>query len=219
MERHVKDPFVESLGERKPRLQEDVHHRQVVAENVGVERLHAALPRQFREPLEHARPESVPLQGIGNRERHFGPLGPHRVAVVAGDSAQPPRPLGDDDHVPGIVDGRDPGGLGEIEVRNRHEAVVQAALRESTEQAEHRDGVVGSDRAEAEGRAVPEDDVRLDVGGIENCSHASDQSTQQATTKSLDFPVVFDLSPSCCRIFGGGIRLRWHAGCNDQRRR
>ena len=100
VERDMEHALLEPLRQREPGLQEHVHHREVVAEHVGVEGAHAAVAADFGEALQHAGAEPVPLQGVGDGKRDFGALGLRRGAIVAGDAAQRLAALGDDDHLP-----------------------------------------------------------------------------------------------------------------------
>lgn len=167
----MEDTLVERPGQREPRLEEHVHHREVVAEHVRIERVHAAVARHFRQPFQHAGAEPMPLHGVGDGERDLRPVGLDGIDGVRRYTAQAVAPFGNDHH-PRIVDRRHPPRFGKVDAGNRHEAVVEASLRQVAEQREHPLGVVLADGAQPEGRSITQDDVGLEVRGIGGAGHA-----------------------------------------------
>ncbi len=186
IERDMEHALIEPLRQREPGLQEHVHHRQVVAEDVGVEDADAAIAADFGQPLEHARAKAVSLERIGDGERHFGALRPGRGAIVAGDAAQCVAALGDDQHVCRIWRG-DATRLREIDAVRGHETIVKTAFRQPGEQVHDRLGIAVAGSAQADRRTVAQNDIGVEIDTGNGSRHGNRKSTGHARRKRAFF--------------------------------
>src|SRR5262249_20201279 len=197
IERDVEDALLQPLRQGETRLQEHVHHCEVVAEHVRVERPEASVAPDLGEALEHPGAEAVALQRIGDREGHLGAVGHFSGPVVAGNPAQRRAALGDDQDVvgPAFRRGRhDPPRLFEPDAARRHEPEVQAAFGQAAEEIEDRAGIGLPGGAEADGGSVTQDDVGFEIRTSESDGHGNRKSTGEAIRKRPDFKRFAELN-------------------------
>ena len=73
----------------KPDAPKHVEHPVVVAQHIRVEGVDAVFPREARQALEEPRADAVPLQGIGDGERHLGAIDRIRIPVETSEGHDP----------------------------------------------------------------------------------------------------------------------------------
>ena len=161
-EPHLDLAPLERAPDLEPRVLEHRQHRPVLRHHDGDEALDPGGARQRRELLEQARPDSAALEVVGDGERDLGRVGLAQPRVAReGDDALlarvAERPEQRADVGPVRLDPRldEPAP----QLREAVEAQVAAPLGEAGEELEQRVGVRGVRRAQAQGAAVPEDDV------------------------------------------------------------
>ena len=71
-------------------LHEHVHHLPVLTTDEGLEAVQSARARDLRQTLEQPRAEPAALKLVRDGKRHFRPVRPRWIGVVAGNADQPP---------------------------------------------------------------------------------------------------------------------------------
>ena len=150
--------LVAGLGEHRD-------HLAVLRQDVGDEPAHPLLLGDRREVLQQHRPHTPALVGVGDVERHLG--GGRVDAVVAAMPMISSRTVATRATRSVVVDLGEAGDVAVAELlQRREEAQVDRLGGLAGVEAPDAVGVLGPDRAHVGHRAVPQDDVRLPLGGI-----------------------------------------------------
>jgi hypothetical protein len=170
-QRHVEHAVLQLLGDREPRIEEDVHHAPVLTEHVGVEGRQPVVAADLGQPLQHARADAAPLLGVRDRERHLGALRYPLAPVVPGNGRQRASRVPDEHELPIEVHVRELRRLVEVDSRNGHEPVVEALLGHPLEQLEQPPVIVGPHGTETQRPPVAKDDVGFILRWIGDGKH------------------------------------------------
>ena len=162
-EPHLDLASAELSRDVETRVAEDAEHGPVLGQNLRDELLDADLRCERREALEEPRADAPALEVVLDRERDLGGAPVTEARVIRKRHHSPLEPAAEG--AP-LLPVRLDEHLGELrgEVRETVEPLVAAAVREVGEELEQSVGVRGERRAQAQGRAVPEDDVGRVVG-------------------------------------------------------
>ena len=166
-EADVDDAGVEVTGDVEPCVAEDVHHRPVVGQGLGVEALDAVAAGDGGEVFEHHGRQTAPLLVVFDDERDLGRCRFTLAAVVAHDGHDQPVELGDQREPFAVVDLRQSmelgfGNLGD----RREEPEVDRLRRQPPVQGAQLLDVVGADRADVCGAAVGQHHIALPLAWI-----------------------------------------------------
>ena len=164
VERDVKDAVIHLPGDRKARFAKHVDHPAVLAEHVRIERPDSRAAADLGQALEHARPNAAAPPRIRDGKRHFGPIG-MRADVVPGGRDNVAGILGHQDPLPLQIDPDELLCLLAIDPGHAEESVVERLLGHPMQQVEQPSIIVGPNRPQMNGRAVPEHDV----GAVVKC--------------------------------------------------
>ena len=159
-------PFEPPLGSREAAIAEDLGHRAVLRQHVGLEAADSVAARDRGEPFEQARADPLSLQRVLDRERHRGPVGMIGEAEVLRDRDDAPRRVADQRELVVVVDAAESIDGRRIQAPQREEPEVVAVGREPFGEGRERRGVLGADGAQAQGRPRSKDDVPLFLGRI-----------------------------------------------------
>ena len=116
---------------------------------------------------------------IGDSEGDLGPFVVHGVAIVARDGAEPTVAFGHQHHLRVEVDGHDLPRLLQTQVRNAQKAVIQTPLGKLAKQRQDPLRIVFTHGPKMHRKAVAQDDIALEIGGIHGDRHCAD-------TRSMD---------------------------------
>ena len=154
------------------------------------------------EPLQQPGAKTAALQRVGDRERDLRARRVGRVAIVTGDAGQHAAPLGDEHESILVSDVDDLAHAREIQLRKGHEPVEQALLGKTLEQRQHGVGVGGTRGTEAQGLAVAEDDVGIEIRRGRSHRHMTAVSIPRASRTTRSVQGVLSPATRGCRKSG-----------------
>ena len=163
----VDDAGVEVAGDVEPCVTEDIHHRPVVGQRLGVEALDAVATGDGGEVFEHHGRQTAPLLAVFDDERDLRSCWIAPAAVVAHHGHDLPVELGNQREPFAVVDLGQPmelgfGNLGD----RREEPEVDRLRRQPPVQGAQLLDVVGADRADVCGAAVGQHHIALPLAWI-----------------------------------------------------